>query len=109
MFLPRFLGGGVKAFRKNWLGGRGAPILGVLTSLSKICLGGAVHTKHHSFPVPVSENQTGNYIFLLPNFETENLFPKNFFWKPETLLRKPGTIFGKPGKPLSLFLSLSLV
>jgi hypothetical protein len=62
----------------------------------------SVPIKHHSFPVPVSENETGNFIFFFPNFETVNLFPKNYSRKPETFLGKPG----KPGKPLCFSLSL---
>jgi hypothetical protein len=65
-------------------------------------------TKYHSFPVPVSENETGKFYFFLPNFETENLFSKNYSRKPETFLGKTETIFGKPGKPISLFVCLSL-
>ncbi len=67
-----------------------------------------VQIKYHSFPVPVSENETGKFYFFLPNFETENLFSKNYSRKPETFLGKTETIFGKPGKPISLSVCLSL-
>ncbi len=67
-----------------------------------------IWSKYHSFPVPVSENETGKFYFFLPNFETEILFSKKYSRKPETFLGKTETIFGKPGKPLSLSLSVSL-
>jgi hypothetical protein len=41
-------------------------------------------TKHHSFSVPVSGNETGKLNFFLPNFETRNLFSKNYSRKSET-------------------------
>jgi hypothetical protein len=53
-----------------------------------------VYTKHHSFPVSVSGNETGKLYFLLPNFETEIFFSE----KPETIFGKPGN----PGKHISL-------
>ena len=67
-----------------------------------------IDSKYHSFPVPVSENETGKFYFFLPNFETENLFSKNYSRKPETFLGKTETIFGKPGKRISLSVCLSL-
>jgi hypothetical protein len=67
-----------------------------------------VQTKYHNFSVPVSENETGKLYIFLPNFETENLFLKNYSRKPETILGKTETIFGKPEKPISVSLSLPL-